>query len=150
MLSTLLYLAGVAIGAMITDNSAMVPAHYHGAVGAITLALMVQAWCGARDLRLDAIPSRRVQRWQCLLYGGGTLLLVAGLALSGWQGVPRKVAGLSEVPYLFEIMVGKGLMSVGGAMAIAGAALFSVTSLVALSGISAGIRRATVLLWRTR
>src|SRR5690606_29037688 len=38
--STLLTLAGIALGACIRDSTTMIPAHYHASIGAVTVAFM--------------------------------------------------------------------------------------------------------------
>lgn len=83
LLSVLLFLLGCALGAMIRNDSTMVPAHYHGTVGAVTLAYM------ALGYRLQSTFSAQtstgsLQRWQPVLYGVG--LMVLALALSTGDG----------------------------------------------------------------
>ena len=122
LLSALLFLLGCALGAAIRGDSTMVPAHYHGTVGAVTLAYMALGFhllpaFGAR-------ASAALMRWQARLYGAGLAMLALGLAWSGTLGVPRKtmhVDVLVQFPAYFAAM---GLAGAGGLLAITGACLF--------------------------
>jgi cytochrome c oxidase subunit I len=123
LLSILLFLLGCLFGAAIRDDSTMVPAHYHGTVGAITLAYMA---LGYQLLPMFGCsqPSGRLVRWQPVIYGVGLMILAAALAWSGWLGVPRKtlhVDVITQYPAYFAAM---GLAGLGGMLAISGAALF--------------------------
>lgn len=133
LLSMLLFLLGCVLGALIRAESTMVPAHYHGTVGAVTLAYMALGYrllpaFGARG-HADALV-----RWQPVLYGTGLMVLALALAWSGWLGVPRKtlhVDVIVEYPAYFAAM---GLVGLGGLLAIAGAALFVLNILRGLVG----------------
>ena len=123
LLSILLFLLGCMLGALIRNDSTMVPAHYHGTVGAVTLAYMALGYqlvpaFGGR------LGSGALVRWQPLLYGSGLMILALALAWSGWLGVPRKtmhVDVMVQYPAYFAAM---GLAGLGGLLAISGAALF--------------------------
>jgi len=134
LLSVLLFLLGCALGAMIRGDTTLVPAHYHGTVGAVTLAYMglgyrlLAAWRGQ--------AGGVVQRWQPRVYAGGLVLLVLGLAWSGWLGAPRKTASLAAEPAYLAAM---GLAGLGGLLAIVGAALFVVHVLRQLGQHSLGL-----------
>lgn len=121
--SALLFLLGCVLGAMIQTDSVMVPAHYHGTVGAVTLAYMAM---GYRLLPAFGAPlgSSAMVRWQPLVYGSGLVILALALAWSGSLGVPRKtmhVDVMMEFPAYFSAM---GLAGLGGLLAIVGAILF--------------------------
>lgn len=123
LFSALLFLLGCAIGAMIRNDSTMVPAHYHGTVGAVTLAYMALGyrllpWFGAH------LDGRSWQRWQPLLYGAGLMILALALAWSGSLGVPRKTLHVDIVLQYPAYFAAMGLAGLGGLLAIAGAALF--------------------------
>jgi len=121
-LSALLFVMGVLVGAMIRDNSAMVPAHYHGVVGAVTLALMGQ-------LLHDRLPGlTRVRRVLATyaqgFYGFGSLGLVLVLAVAGMMGLERKGAPLSDLPMVGQLLA--WLLALFASMAILGATVFTV------------------------
>lgn len=122
LLSVLLFLLGCALGALIRADSTMVPAHYHGTVGAVTLAYMglgyrLLAACGGR-------AGTRLARWQPRLYGAGLLLLALGLAWSGTLGVPRKTLHIDVVVQYPAYFAAMGVAGLGGLLAICGAILF--------------------------
>lgn len=148
--SILLFFFGIAIGTLINADNVMVPAHYHGTVGAMTLALMTV--CLQQLSRLGFSPGRVAQpRWQLWLYGGGTLMMALGLAASGWMGVARKLPGdvqmLANTGSLVNPgSLGAGMMAgagrtiamsfagLGGAVAVTGSVLFVIGVLIALGG----------------
>lgn len=123
VLSMLLFAVGCALGAFIRTDNTMIPAHYHGTVGAVTLALMA--------LTLDLLraagfaPRRsRAAALQPGVYGVGLLLLVAGLAWAGGHGAPRKMP-LEGAPLGNAMLqAAHALAGAGGALAIAGAGVF--------------------------
>ncbi len=123
LLSILLFGFGLAVGAMIRHDNAMVPAHYHGVIGAVTLAYMAFALRLLPALGFRA-PGERAVRWQTWAYGGGTLLMAAGLAWSGGHGVSRKTAGAQQLLDGIAETVGMAVMGLGGMVAVAGSLLF--------------------------
>jgi heme/copper-type cytochrome/quinol oxidase subunit 1 len=108
-----------------------IPAHYHGSIVGVTLALMGLAYAVLPRLGFAA-PSRRLATLQPLLYGGGQLLHVVGLVWSGGYGVQRKVAGAQQVLRSTQEVIGMGVMGLGGLIAIAGGILFVVIVLRAM------------------
>lgn len=121
--SAVLFLLGCVLGAMIKTDSVMVPAHYHGTVGAVTLAYMAM---GYRLLPAFDMPLRNsaMVRWQPLVYGSGLVILALALAWSGALGVPRKtlhVDVMLQFPAYFAAM---SLAGLGGLLAVIGASLF--------------------------
>ena len=121
--SILLFGAGGLIGFMIHGSNVRIPAHYHGCIVGVTIALM-----GLAYLLLPALgyaqPSVRLATLQPYLYGGGQLLHVTGLVWSGGYGVQRKVAGGEQVLRSTAEIAGMGLMGLGGLIAIVGGMLF--------------------------
>lgn len=121
LLSVVLFLIGCVLGALIRGESTMVPAHYHGTVGSVTLAYMA---LGYRLLRAYGAGSETAERRQTVMYGTGLAILALALAWSGWIGVPRKTLHadvVMEYPAYFAAM---GLAGIGGLLAIVGAMLF--------------------------
>lgn len=130
-LSIVLFLSGCLIGAFIRSDTTVVPAHYHGTVGAVTLAYMTLGFRLLPGTSGDKLHERLV-RWQPLIYGAGLLILVAGLAWSGLLGVPRKtlhIDVMAEYPAYFLAM---SLAGVGGFLAVTGAGLFVLNAMVRL------------------
>ncbi len=116
-LSILLFVAGLLAGALIREDNVLVTAHYHGTVGGITLAFMAITHLLLATLGLAAAPAGQVRR-QLRLFGGGMLLLVAGLLWSGLHGVPRKTPGTAMFDRIQE-WGGMLLMGLGGFIALA-------------------------------
>jgi hypothetical protein len=123
--SVLLFVAGGLIGFTIAGPNVRVPAHYHGCIVGVTLALM-----GLTYLLLPrfgfAAPTSRLAAWQPWLYGAGQLLHITGLVVSGGYGVQRKVAGAEQVLRSTPEVIGMGVMGFGGLIAIAGGLAFLV------------------------
>lgn len=121
--SIVLFGVGGLIGFMIHGSNVKIPAHYHGCIVGVTIALM-----GLAYLLLPALgyarPSERLATLQPYLYGGGQLLHVTGLVWSGGYGVQRKVAGGEQVLRTTAEIAGMGLMGLGGLIAIIGGMLF--------------------------
>jgi len=121
--SMLLFAAGGLIGVFISGSNVRVPAHYHGCIVGVTLALMGLVLLLLPRLGYGA-PQGRLAVAQPWVYGLGQLLHILGLVWSGGYGVQRKVAGSEQVLRSFGEVAGMGLMGLGGAVAIAGGLLF--------------------------
>jgi hypothetical protein len=129
--SMLLFVAGGVIGLTIHGNNVKIPAHYHGCIVGVTLALMGLVYHLLPQLGWRA-PVGRAAVLQPWLYGIGQLLHIVGLVWSGGYGVQRKVAGAEQVLRSTGEVVGMGLMGLGGLLAIAGGLLFVVVVLGAM------------------
>jgi cytochrome c oxidase subunit I len=123
--SLVLFSAGGIIGFLITGSNVRIPAHYHGCIVGITLAMM-----GVVYLLLPrfgfAAPSSRPAAWQPYIYGVGQMMHIVGLVWSGGYGVQRKVAGAEQVLLSTQETLGMGLMGLGGLIAIVGGVMFVV------------------------
>jgi len=129
--SMLLFVAGGVIGLTIHGNNVKIPAHYHGCIVGVTLALMGLVYHLLPQLGWRA-PTGRAAVLQPWLYGIGQLLHIIGLVWSGGYGVQRKVAGAEQVLRSTGEVAGMGLMGLGGLLAIAGGLLFVVVVLGAM------------------
>lgn len=110
-----LFVAGLLAGAVIDGESTTIPAHYHGTVGAVTLALM-----GVVHERLGALQTGGRERLP-LVFGGGLALVLGGFAIAGAAGLPRKAAFAdASAPAAIGIVV----MAIGAALAIIAALWF--------------------------
>jgi heme/copper-type cytochrome/quinol oxidase subunit 1 len=132
----LLFSIGGAIGFVINGSDVRIPAHYHGAIVGVTLALMGLAYALLPQFGF-ALPRTRLATWQPVLYGGGQLLHIVGLVWSGGYGVQRKVAGASQVLKSSGEVFGMGMMGAGGLIAIAGGLLFLLIMFQAMRAGSA-------------
>lgn len=129
--SILLFAAGGVIGTFISGNNVKIPAHYHGCIVGVTLALMGLVYLLLPKLGYRA-PRGGMACWQPALYGAGQLMHIVGLVWSGGYGVQRKVAGAEQVLRSGSEIAGMGLMGLGGAIAIVGGLLFVVVVAQAL------------------
>ena len=68
----------------------------------------------------------RLTFWQPIIYSGGQLLHITGLAWSGGYGVQRKTAGLAQGLDKFSEIAGMALMGLGGLISVVGGLLFLV------------------------
>ncbi len=123
--SMVLFASGGVIGMFISGNNVKIPAHYHGCIVGVTLALMGLVYLLLPKLGYRT-PQGRMARWQPALYGGGQLLHIIGLVWSGGYGVQRKVAGAEQVLHSKAEVAGMGLMGLGGLIAIIGGLMFVV------------------------
>ena len=123
LLSVLLFLLGCVLGALIRNDSTMVPAHYHGTVGAVTLAYMALGYRLLPAFGAQA-SAGTLLRWQPVLYGVGLMVLALALAWSGSLGVPRKTLHVDVIVQYPAYFAAMGLAGLGGLLAIGGAALF--------------------------
>jgi len=124
-MSFVLFIYGGVLGALIEGQNVVIPAHYHGSIVGVTLAFMGMAYLllpqfGWRDVR-----AWKLAFWQPIVYGGGQLLHISGLAWSGGYGVLRKTPGGLE-GVSASVKAAMGLMGVGGLLAIIGGFMFVV------------------------
>ena len=132
--SLFLFGIGGLIGFLISGSNVTIPAHYHGSIVGVTLAMM--GVCYALLPRLG-YPLRHAKLviWQPILYATGQLMHVGGLVWSGGYGVQRKVAGSEQALDSIERVLGMGLMGLGGLISSIGGLLFLVIVLRALTGM---------------
>jgi len=122
-MSFLLFSAGGIIGISISGLNTIIPAHYHGSIVGVTLALMGFAYLIMPRLGYQTI-SGRLANIQPICYGVGQLLHISGLALSGAMGVQRKTAGAAQGLDSLGAKVSMGIMGIGGLLAVIGDILF--------------------------
>lgn len=126
LVSAALTLLGFALGAVIRGSNTMVPAHYHAAVGGVTVAFMA-ATLGVLPVFRVVVPGGRTARaaaWQPVAYGLGMLIFALGFGLAGAHGMGRKLYGAEQAARGVPETIGLALMGVGGLVAIAGGVLF--------------------------
>jgi hypothetical protein len=121
--SMVLFGAGGVIGFLISGTNVTIPAHYHGSIVGVTLAFMGLTYYLLPHFGYRR-PDMKLARLQPYLYGGGQLLHVLGLVISGGYGVQRKVAGAAQGLDTVERVAGMGLMGLGGLISIVGGFLF--------------------------
>lgn len=123
-LSLLLFIAGLLLGASINGQTTLVTAHYHGTIGAVTLAFMATSFVLLPRLGIEP-PRKSSVRLQLGLYGYGILLMMAGLAGAGLMGAPRKTPGDLGLSWSVET-ISRMCLGIGGVLATLGILMFAV------------------------
>lgn len=131
LFSILLFATGGVIGFLISGINVTIPAHYHGSIVAVTLAFMGVVYHLLPKFGFEPV-SQKWGRRQPLIYGGGQMLHVLGLAWSGGYGVQRKTAGEAQGLENLPEILGMGLMGLGGLIAVIGGMVFLVIVLRAI------------------
>jgi heme/copper-type cytochrome/quinol oxidase subunit 1 len=129
--SLLLFAVGGALGMAISGLNTVIPAHYHGSIVGVTLALMGLTYHLLPRLGF-APPPPRLAAWQPWVYATGQLLHVGGLAVSGAMGIQRKTAGAAQGLDTLGAKAAMGVMGLGGLLAVIGGILFVVAVIVAV------------------
>ena len=132
-LFTSLFLFGVGgmMGFMIDGNNVKIPAHYHGCIVGVSLALMGLSYQLLAALGFNKVNFKlsKIQLW---IYAAGQFLHIVGLVWSGGYGVQRKVAGAEQGLDSIERIAGMGIMGLGGLLSAVGGFLFIVIVLKAM------------------
>ena len=126
-----LFGTGGVIGFLIEGSNVKIPAHYHGAIVGVTIAMMGLTYWLLPRLGAAA-PRAKLAVWQSVLYGAGQVMHISGLLWSGGYGVQRKVAGGEQVLRTTSEIAGMGLMGAGGLVAVIGGVLFVVVVALAV------------------
>ncbi len=137
--SAALTLFGFGLGFSITGSTTVIPAHYHAAIGGVTVAFMAVAPLMLPALGFGALgaTARRLARWQPPAFAAGQGVFAAGFAIAGLHGMARKVYGAEQARSLGET-VGLAIMSLGGLVAVAAGLAFLV---IVGASIARGLRR---------
>lgn len=122
-LSLLLFVSGLLLGALINGQTTLITAHYHGTIGAITLAFMAVSFRLLPRLGMEA-PAPFLVRLQLAFYGNGILLMMLGLAGAGLMGAPRKTPGDLQLAFSVET-ISRIFLGLGGLCATAGIIMFA-------------------------
>ena len=124
-MSLILFIYGGALGALIQGQNVVIPAHYHGSIVGVTLAFMGAAYLLLPQFGYRDVSGWKMAFWQPIVYGGGQLLHVSGLAWSGGYGVLRKTPGGMD-GLSAGVKAAMGLMGLGGVIAIIGGFMFVI------------------------
>ncbi len=118
-----LFAVGGVMGLLGLRQDTRTPAHYHGMVGAVTIAYM-----GLTPALLELTGRRPwktwLTKWQPYLYGLGLIGIMIGLHWAGGRGAPRKTLGFSWADA--QALIAMNLMGAGSLLAIAGGLAFVV------------------------
>ena len=129
--SIALFCFGGLIGFTIAGTNVKIPAHYHGAIVGVTLALMGLVYHLLPRLGYGA-PARKWATFSSYCYAAGQAMHIGGLMWSGGYGVQRKVAGAEQALRSTSEFVAMGIMGLGGLVAIVGGIVFVLAVLGAM------------------
>lgn len=118
--SMLLFFAGGVISLFIAGSNTIIPAHYHGSVVGITVAMNGLIFVLLTDQGFKFIKGK-LANLVLYIYSGGQLVHIFGLAISGGYGALRKNHG--EV-LAAKARIALSFMGVGGLIALIGGLLF--------------------------
>ncbi|MCB1926425.1 MAG: cbb3-type cytochrome c oxidase subunit I [Rhodocyclaceae bacterium] len=135
-LSAVLFIQGLLIGAAIDGQTTLVTAHYHGTIGAVTLAFMATALQLLPRLGATAV-SAGAARSQLACYGWGIMLMMLGLAGAGLMGAPRKTPGDLGLSWSIET-ISRIMLGIGGLLATIGILMFAYLVLMRLWPVALG------------
>ncbi|MCK6440475.1 MAG: cbb3-type cytochrome c oxidase subunit I, partial [Planctomycetes bacterium] len=129
--SAFLTVTGFVLGGLISlvpESTTLIPAHYHAAIGAVTVAYMavtfvlLESW----GIPIASERLRRMSVWQPLLFGVGQFIMALGFAIAGYHKAARKVYGADQQVRSTGEYVGLVIMGIGGAFAIVGGVMFLI------------------------
>lgn len=124
--SLVVFLVGGFLGLMITGQNVVIPAHYHGAIVGVTLALMGLAYAMLPRFGYASVGETRLAFWQPIVLGIGQLMHVSGFAYSGGYGVLRKTPA-GETPNLpSDVQAALGFLGMGTLLAVIGGLMFVI------------------------
>ena len=129
--SLAMFAVGGLVGWAISGVNTIIPAHYHGSIVGVTLALMGLTYHLLPRLGLGT-PPPRLAAVQPVIYAAGQLLHVGGLAASGAMGIQRKTAGAAQGLDSLGAKAAMGVMGLGGLLAVIGGILFVVAVIAAV------------------
>lgn len=122
IMSLILFFSGGVIGILISGTNVTIPAHYHGSIIGITVALMALTYYFL-ELYTNQAVKNKLAKLQILLYSVGQLIHIIGLSRSGGYGVLRKDP---NTIYTLDAKMNMALMGAGGFVAILGGILFVI------------------------
>ncbi|RYE12673.1 MAG: hypothetical protein EOP34_10370 [Rickettsiales bacterium] len=122
IMSMILFFIGGIIGLLIVNINVTIPAHYHGAIVGVTIAIMGICYRFV-DILYNIKINKKWQIIQSYIYGGGQLLHILALGFSGGYGALRKTPG-AELN--FKAKISMGIMGLGGLTAIIGGIIFVI------------------------
>lgn len=127
VLSIALFGVGGVIGVIGLGHNLRVPAHYHGSLGAVTMAFMGMTYFLLRLLGIK-VYSERTARLQPYLYGLGLLVIIIGLFWAGSYNAPRKAFGYEDSLTASAM----NIMGAGAVVAVMGGAIFVTNTMLSL------------------
>lgn len=140
-LSAALFAVGGAFGLFVDGADTRTPAHYHGVIAAVTVAVMGLFYIRFLPALGRAAAQRKVRTVQLSLFSGGQLTACIGLFLAGGFGAPRKTAGAAQGLEGLGATIGMAMNGIGALIAIIGGIMFIWLAGAALIGARPAQRR---------
>jgi cytochrome c oxidase subunit I len=126
--SLILFALGGAFALMIDGINVKIPAHYHGSLLGVTIALMGLTYLLFTEHGFTFVERSRMARWQPAILGIGQVMHIIGLFWSGGYGVQRKSPdAVSDAMTQADLAL--RVQSSGGGIAIIGGLLFLIVLL---------------------
>lgn len=130
LFSILLYILGAVIAYLgLKEEDLRIPAHYHGAITSLTMALMGISYTLLTELGLEPVRPKRAKT-QLTIFGAGMVLFVVGLYIAGKAGAPRKTFG--AITEDLTALIGLSIMGFGAIFAVTGGILFITNMIISL------------------
>lgn len=121
--SLVVFFTGGILGIFVDGADTRTPAHYHGVIGGVNVALMGLILLFVLPLLERGLTRFRAASVAVVLYGAGQFLHSLGLFIAGGYGAPRKVAGAADLETIGN-WIGHAGIGIGGAIAVIGGILF--------------------------
>lgn len=121
--SLLVFFTGGILGIFVDGADTRTPAHYHGVIGGVNVALMGFFYLFVLPLLERGLIRTRGATISVVLYGAGQFLHSVGLFITGGYGAPRKVAGAVDLDILGN-WIGHAGIGIGGVIAVIGGVMF--------------------------
>jgi heme/copper-type cytochrome/quinol oxidase subunit 1 len=131
VLSAAVFAIGGVMGFLLAGQDTRTPAHYHGVIAAVNLAVMGVMLVYVLPRIGRPVSKRARVRLQLLLFGCGQAMASCGLFLAGGYGAPRKTPS-GAVDLVDEARIGMALNGFGALFAVIGGVLFVATVLHAV------------------
>ena len=134
VLSPIVFGIGGVLGLFVDGADARTPAHYHGVIAGLNLALMGLFYGLFLPLLRRSAGRGRIVYVQIWLFAAGQMTASIGLFLAGGHGTQRKVAGAAQDLQGIAEISGMALNGIGALFAVVGGILFIWTAARALIG----------------
>ena len=135
--SAVLTVAGFVLGAFVNGQTTAITAHYHAAIGGVTVSFMALALMLLESYgwHVRSPLLRRLAPLQPVFFGIGQFTLALGLSIAS---LGRKIYGAEQVVRTPAQKAGMIIMGAGGFFAICGGVLFVVLVVSAWRGQRSG------------
>ena len=124
IVSLIVFFSGGILGIFVDGTDTRTPAHYHGVIGGVNVALMGMFYVFVLPLLERGLVRWRWPAVSLWLYGAGQFLHSMGLFIAGGYGAPRKVADTAPGLDVLGNWIGHVGIGIGGVIAVLGGIMF--------------------------